>query len=82
MLVPFLQVVLSEEMQNTVGVVFQVAEVLTDTMNKILPAVSQLQSYLLSIKDLNLVANNDFNQVRPLYSYNKQFFSQCTSICL
>ena len=55
--------VLSEETQMVVGVILKVAEVLTDMMDKILPAVNQLQSYLLSIQDLNLVANNEFNQV-------------------
>ena len=61
------QMVLSEEMQSTVGIMLQMAEVITDMMDKFLPVIGQLQSYLLSIQDLNLVANNEFNQVCTLY---------------
>ncbi|KAM4558332.1 uncharacterized protein abca12 [Odontesthes bonariensis] len=79
------RVVLSEEMQSTVGVVFQVVEVLTDTMNKILPAVSQLQSYLLSIKDLNLVANSEFKQMargqRASISSRATFVTLSRALC-
>ncbi|KAM9710193.1 uncharacterized protein abca12 isoform 2-T2 [Menidia menidia] len=57
------RMVLSEEMQSVVGVVLQVAEELTDTISRILPAVSQLQGYLRSIKDFNLVANSEFPQM-------------------
>lgn len=59
----FFQMVLTEDMQNLVGVMLEMANVLTDMMDKMLPAVHQLQSYMVSIKDLNLVANNEFNQV-------------------
>lgn len=59
--------VLSEEMQSLVGVMLQMAEVITNMMDSILPAIGQLQSYLLSMKDLNLGANNEFSQVCSLY---------------
>ncbi|XP_034429942.1 ATP-binding cassette sub-family A member 12 isoform X2 [Hippoglossus hippoglossus] len=55
------RVVLSEEMQSLVVVMLQIAETLTDMMNNILPTINTLQSYLLSIQDLNLMANNEFN---------------------
>ncbi|XP_060944020.1 uncharacterized protein abca12 [Limanda limanda] len=55
------RVVLSEEMQSLVVVMLQIAETLTDMMNTILPTINTLQSYLFSIQDLNLMANNEFN---------------------
>lgn len=60
---PFFQMVLSEELQSLVGVVLQTAEVITNMMSKILPPISQLQTYLSSIEDLNLMANNEFHEV-------------------
>lgn len=59
--------VLSDDMQTLVGVMLEMANVVTNLMNKMLPAIHQLQSYLLSTKDLNLEANNEFNQVCNLY---------------
>ncbi|XP_053295252.1 uncharacterized protein abca12 isoform X4 [Pleuronectes platessa] len=55
------RVVLSEEMQSLVVVMLQMAETLTDMMNNILPMINTLQSYLFSIQDLNLMANNEFS---------------------
>lgn len=67
MFVCVFQMVLSEDVQSLVGVMLQMAEVLTDMMDKFLPAIDQVQSYLVSIKDLNLVANNEFSQVGSFY---------------
>lgn len=69
MALPLFQMVLSEELQSFVGVMLQMAKVITNMMNKFLPAISQLQGYLLSMNDLNLVANNEFSEVRSLYSF-------------
>lgn len=77
MLVPFSQMVLSEETQMLVGVMLKVVEVLTGMMDKILPVVNQLQSYLLSIQDLNLVANNEFNQVSYSFSIQPKELQRC-----
>lgn len=60
------QTVLSEEMQSLVGVMLRMAQVVTNMMNAILPAVDQLQTYLHSIKDLDLESNNEFQQVCSL----------------
>ncbi|XP_036965803.1 ATP-binding cassette sub-family A member 12 isoform X3 [Acanthopagrus latus] len=57
------RMVLSEELQSFVGVMLQMAKVITNMMNKFLPAISQLQGYLLSMNDLNLVANNEFSEM-------------------
>ncbi|XP_034416854.1 ATP-binding cassette sub-family A member 12 isoform X2 [Cyclopterus lumpus] len=57
------RMVLSEEMQSMVGVMLQIAEVTTNMMETILPAVDQLQTFMLSIEDLNLVANSEFHQM-------------------
>lgn len=77
----FFQMVLSEDMQSMMGVMLQMAEVITDTMNKFLPAIGQLQSYLLSIQDLNLVADNEFSQVCTLY-YCTVLYPQCIHACV
>lgn len=70
MLICSFQMVLSEEMQGVVGAMLQVIEVITGAMDKIIPVIDQLQGFLLSVEDLNLVANNEFSQVCALqYSY-------------
>ncbi|MED6294396.1 hypothetical protein CHARACLAT_020626, partial [Characodon lateralis] len=53
------RMMLSEELQSLVGVMAEGAEVAMQMMNKILPTVRQLESYLLSIKDLNLESSSD-----------------------
>uniref|UniRef100_A0A3P8XSG8 ABC transporter domain-containing protein n=1 Tax=Esox lucius TaxID=8010 RepID=A0A3P8XSG8_ESOLU len=54
---------LSSEMQGTVGLLLQMVKFLTDMMGKMLPAISHLQDHLLSIRDLNLVSDPEFQQV-------------------
>ncbi|XP_070831676.1 uncharacterized protein abca12 [Chaetodon trifascialis] len=79
------KMVLSEDMQSFVGVMLQVAEVLTNVMNKFLPAISQLQSYLLSIDDLNLVASNEFHAMargqRSSISTKATFVTLSRALC-
>ncbi|XP_015235444.1 PREDICTED: ATP-binding cassette sub-family A member 12 [Cyprinodon variegatus] len=53
----------SEELQGLVGVMAQVAKVATEMMTKIAPAVRQLESYLLSVKDLNLESSSEFTEM-------------------
>lgn len=55
--------VLSEELQSLLHVMLQMAKVITDMMDKILPAVGQLQNFMVNVQDLNLMANNEFKQV-------------------
>lgn len=62
-----LQMVLSEDLQSLVGVLLQMVEFLVEMMNKLLPAIDQLQSYLVSINELNLGANAEFSQVCDNY---------------
>lgn len=59
--------VLSEDVQHVVGVMLQMAEVLTNMMDSFLPAINQLQGYLLSISELNLMADNEFKEVCSFY---------------
>lgn len=66
MLVFFFQVVLSEEAQTLLEVMLQMAKFIADKMDQILPLIGQLQNYMISIQDLNLVANNEFKQVCKL----------------
>ncbi|CAJ1079858.1 uncharacterized protein abca12 [Xyrichtys novacula] len=48
------RMVLSDETQYMVGVMLQMAEVVINLMDKILPAVDHLQSYMSSIEDVDL----------------------------
>uniref|UniRef100_A0A3P8QCK2 ABC transporter domain-containing protein n=1 Tax=Astatotilapia calliptera TaxID=8154 RepID=A0A3P8QCK2_ASTCA len=57
------KMVLSDDIQAVVGIMVWVTEAITDMMDKMLPAINQLQIYLNNIKNLNLTANNHFSQV-------------------
>ncbi|XP_033473300.2 uncharacterized protein abca12 [Epinephelus lanceolatus] len=57
------RMVLSEEIQSLVGVMIKMAEVIIDMMDMILPAVGQLRNYMVSIQDLNLPAEHEFDQM-------------------
>ncbi|KAJ8255215.1 hypothetical protein GJAV_G00202380 [Gymnothorax javanicus] len=58
---------------------------LTDMMDKLLPAIDQLQSYLVSIGDLNLVANPEFRSLvrkqRSAMSSRATFATISRAIC-
>uniref|UniRef100_A0A3Q1F1V9 ATP-binding cassette, sub-family A (ABC1), member 12 n=1 Tax=Acanthochromis polyacanthus TaxID=80966 RepID=A0A3Q1F1V9_9TELE len=77
--------VLSEDMQSLVGVMIQMTEFITDMMDNFLPAVSQLQRYMLSIEDLNLVASNQFRQLtrgqRSTISSQATFVTISQALC-
>ncbi|XP_069010699.1 uncharacterized protein abca12 [Embiotoca jacksoni] len=79
------RMVLSEELQSLVGVMLQMAEVITDMMDQFLPAIVKLRSYLLSIEDLNLVANNEFSQMtkgtRSTISSRATFVTLSRALC-
>nr|XP_019945693.1 PREDICTED: ATP-binding cassette sub-family A member 12 [Paralichthys olivaceus] len=74
------RVVLSEDMQSLVVVMLQMAESLTEMMNNILPTINKLQSYLLSIEDLNLMANQEFNLMSR--GYKRSISSKATFVTL
>ncbi|XP_041662328.1 ATP-binding cassette sub-family A member 12 [Cheilinus undulatus] len=57
------KMVLSEELQSMVGVMLQVVELIDRMARTILPAISQLQSHLGAIEDLDLIANDEFHQM-------------------
>uniref|UniRef100_A0A673B3D3 ATP-binding cassette, sub-family A (ABC1), member 12 n=1 Tax=Sphaeramia orbicularis TaxID=375764 RepID=A0A673B3D3_9TELE len=79
------RMLLPEEMQNLVGVMLQMAKVMIDMINKILPAVGQLQSYMHSMQDLNLGANNEFIQMsrgqRKTISSKATFVTISRALC-
>uniref|UniRef100_A0A3Q3MYZ7 ATP-binding cassette, sub-family A (ABC1), member 12 n=2 Tax=Mastacembelus armatus TaxID=205130 RepID=A0A3Q3MYZ7_9TELE len=79
------RMVLPEEMQNLVGILLQLVKILMNMMSKLLPAISQLQSYLLSIEDLNLVANSEFRQMtrgrRSVMSTQSIFVTLSRALC-
>ncbi|XP_073329250.1 uncharacterized protein abca12 [Pagrus major] len=79
------RMVLSEELQSLVGVMLQMAKVITNMMNKFLPAIGQLQGYLLSMNDLNLVSNNEFNEMtrgqRASISSKATFVTLSRALC-
>ncbi|KAG7463948.1 hypothetical protein MATL_G00182090 [Megalops atlanticus] len=57
------RLILSNDMQSLVGVMLQMLKFLTDMMGKLLPSINRLQEYLVSIQDLNLVANPEFRSL-------------------
>uniref|UniRef100_A0A3Q1H078 ABC transporter domain-containing protein n=1 Tax=Anabas testudineus TaxID=64144 RepID=A0A3Q1H078_ANATE len=57
------RVVLSEEMELMLQAMLYTAKAITDMMDWILPAVGQLQNFMINIQELNLVANNEFKQM-------------------
>ncbi|XP_049449720.1 glucosylceramide transporter ABCA12 isoform X5 [Epinephelus fuscoguttatus] len=57
------RMVLSEEIQSLMGVMIKMAEVIIDMMDMILPAVGQLRNYMVSIQDLNLPAEHEFDRM-------------------
>ncbi|XP_032384919.1 ATP-binding cassette sub-family A member 12 isoform X2 [Etheostoma spectabile] len=79
------RMVLPEEIQSLVGVLLNMAESLTNMMNMVLPAVSQLQTYMLSVQDRNLVANNEFNEMvrgqRASISTKATFVTLSRALC-
>uniref|UniRef100_A0A668A1F8 ATP binding cassette subfamily A member 12 n=1 Tax=Myripristis murdjan TaxID=586833 RepID=A0A668A1F8_9TELE len=79
------QMVLSEDMQSLVGVLLQMVRFLMDMMKELLPAVSQLQNYLLSIEDLNLVSNSEFHNMvrgrRSTMSSQATFLTLSRALC-
>uniref|UniRef100_A0A8C7XR76 ATP-binding cassette, sub-family A (ABC1), member 12 n=1 Tax=Oryzias sinensis TaxID=183150 RepID=A0A8C7XR76_9TELE len=79
------RMVLSEETQKVVGVLLKVSQVLTEMMDNVLPVVSKLQSYLSSVKDLNLGANNEFRQMtkglRTTISSRATFVTISRALC-
>lgn len=58
-------------MQSLVGVLLQVADVLTKMMKTFMPAMSKLQYYMHSIDNLNLVSNVEFSEVRRLFKTDR-----------
>ncbi|XP_076025938.1 uncharacterized protein abca12 [Genypterus blacodes] len=79
------RMVLSEELQSLVGVLLQMAQFLVEMMNKLLPAIDQLQSYLVSINELNLGANSEFSQMargqRSTISNKATFLTLSRALC-
>ncbi|RVE58101.1 hypothetical protein OJAV_G00205990 [Oryzias javanicus] len=79
------RMVLSEETQKVVGVLLKVSQVLTDMMDRVLPVVSKLQSYLSSVKDLNLGSNTEFRQMtkglRTTISSRATFVTISRALC-
>ncbi|KAL6100670.1 abca12 [Pungitius sinensis] len=79
------RMVLSEELQSLAGVLLQMAEALTNMMDTLLPAVDQLQTFMLHIKDLNLVANPEFHQLvrgkRSTISSKATFVTLSRALC-
>lgn len=82
MLFSVFQMVLSEEIQSLMGVMIKMAEVIIDMMDMILPAVGQLRNYMVSIQDLNLPAEHEFDRVCcPYYcAAPYPFFFMCVFV--
>nr|XP_057937662.1 glucosylceramide transporter ABCA12 [Doryrhamphus excisus] len=79
------RMVLSDELQSLLGLMFQMAQNIIHLMEKFLPAIDQLQDYMLSMESLNLVADNEFNQVargvKPSLSVRATFVTISRAMC-
>ncbi|XP_067108192.1 glucosylceramide transporter ABCA12 [Osmerus mordax] len=79
------RLVLSSDLQSVVGIMLQMAKFLIDMMGKLLPSINRLQDYLLSIGDLNLVANTEFRGLvlgkRSVMSSKATFTTVSKAVC-
>ncbi|KAK1903421.1 ATP-binding cassette sub-family A member 12, partial [Dissostichus eleginoides] len=79
------RMVLSEEMQGLVGVMLQMAEVITSMMKTFIPTIHQLQTFMVSVQDLNLGANQEFDQMarghRSSISSKATFVTLSRALC-
>ncbi|XP_060910213.1 uncharacterized protein abca12 isoform X2 [Labrus mixtus] len=79
------RMVLSDEMQGLVGVMLQMAEIVMSMMDKILPAVGQLENYLRSMEDLKLKENEEFHEMtrglRSSHSTKATFVTLSRALC-
>ncbi|MBN3324270.1 ABCAC protein, partial [Atractosteus spatula] len=66
------RVLMSFDMQNTIGVMMQLLKAFLDLMNKLLPQLQVLMQYLRSVQQLNLIANPEFG---ALLSGTRSFIS-------
>ncbi|KAG7503728.1 ATP-binding cassette sub-family A member 12 [Solea senegalensis] len=79
------RVVLSEELQSLATVMLDMAEAVVDVMNKIIPTIGQLQTYLLSMEDLDTDASSEFNLMTrgqtPSKSNHATFVTLSKALC-
>ncbi|XP_033990287.1 uncharacterized protein abca12 isoform X2 [Trematomus bernacchii] len=79
------RMVLTEEMQGLVGVMLQMAEVITSMMKTFIPTIGHLQTFMVSVQDLNLGANHEFDQMarghRSSISSKATFVTLSRALC-
>jgi len=68
-----LQLVMSEELQSMAMAMLQVTIFLTDMMDQLRPVIQQLEGFLATVVDLNLMAEPKFWHVSPLCSWLHTF---------
>ncbi|XP_061143427.1 glucosylceramide transporter ABCA12 [Syngnathus typhle] len=79
------RMVLSDELQSLLGLMIQVASNIIGMMDQIIPAIDQLQSYILSMEELHLIANTEFSEVtrrlRSRLSNKATFVTMTRAMC-
>ncbi|XP_030643482.1 ATP-binding cassette sub-family A member 12 [Chanos chanos] len=79
------RVMLASDIQGIVGVMLQTVRFLTDMMSRLVPAISQLQEYLVAFADLNLVADSEFHSLvrgkRSTMSSSATFTTLSRAMC-
>uniref|UniRef100_A0A8B9K932 ATP-binding cassette, sub-family A (ABC1), member 12 n=1 Tax=Astyanax mexicanus TaxID=7994 RepID=A0A8B9K932_ASTMX len=79
------KMVLSSEIQGTVGVLMQMLKFFTDIMSKLAPALDRLQEYLVNFGNLNLMANSEFRTLvrgkRSVISSRATFVTISRAMC-
>uniref|UniRef100_A0A8C5B9N2 ATP binding cassette subfamily A member 12 n=1 Tax=Gadus morhua TaxID=8049 RepID=A0A8C5B9N2_GADMO len=74
------RLVMSEELQSIVGFMLQMTSVLTDMIGSLGPVLGQLQGFLTSIDDLNLVADPAFRNMMRGYKRDLSSRSMLTTM--
>ncbi|XP_035265465.1 uncharacterized protein abca12 [Anguilla anguilla] len=79
------RLILSSDMQGLIGFMLEMLRFLMSMLDRLLPAIQRLQGYLVSIGDLNLVANSEFrslvNQERSTISSKATFLTVSRAMC-
>ncbi|XP_061548446.1 glucosylceramide transporter ABCA12 [Phycodurus eques] len=79
------RMVLSDEVQSLLGLMLQMASKIVNMMENILPAIDQLQSYMISVKELNLMAEEEFKlasrRMRSRLSSRATFVTMTQAMC-
>lgn len=71
---------LSDELQSFMEVMLQMAEVVINMLDKIVPAVEQIQSYMSSVEDMDSLTSSEYHHVSNLWIHDPHILLCCSVI--